>query len=66
LLKAQGYRKMENIDDQTGEAKSIIEIYEKGGKVYGKVVDILALLVKKDVCQNCVEKIKIKQSWVWC
>jgi uncharacterized protein YhfF len=48
--------KWKTIDDQTGEAKSIIEIYEKGGKVYGKVVDILALL-KKDVCKT-VLKIK--------
>jgi hypothetical protein len=42
LLKAQVTGKWKTIDDQTGEAKSIIEIYEKGGKVYGKVVDILA------------------------
>jgi len=40
------------IDDETGQAKSIVEIYEKGGKYYGRVVD---LLMKPDdtVCEAC-------------
>lgn len=40
------------IDDETGQAKSIVEIYEKGGKYYGRVVD---LLMKPDdtVCDVC-------------
>ncbi|MFD1217183.1 MULTISPECIES: DUF2147 domain-containing protein [Microbulbifer] len=40
------------IDDETGQAKSIVEIYEKGGKYYGRVVD---LLTKPDdtVCEAC-------------
>ncbi len=29
------------IDDNTGEAKSHIEIYEKGGKIHGKIVKLL-------------------------
>ncbi len=29
------------IDDETGEAKSHIEIYEKGGKLYGKIAKTL-------------------------
>lgn len=29
------------IDDKTGDAKSHLEIYEKGGKLYGKVVKLL-------------------------
>jgi hypothetical protein len=28
---------METVDDETGQAKSIVEIYEKSGKIYGKV-----------------------------
>ena len=28
------------IDDGTGEEKSVVEIYEKGGKIYGKVTKI--------------------------
>ncbi|WOX06801.1 DUF2147 domain-containing protein [Microbulbifer pacificus] len=40
------------IDDETGQAKSIVEIYEKGGKYYGRIVD---LLMKPDdtVCDAC-------------
>lgn len=40
------------IDDETGEAKSHVEIYEQGGKFYGKVIKILT--DKKDaVCSEC-------------
>ncbi|PBI94513.1 hypothetical protein BSF41_02620 [Flavobacterium sp. ACN2] len=45
--------KWKTIDDETGEAKSIVEIYEKSGKIYGKVVDILRDSRKKDVCVKC-------------
>jgi uncharacterized protein (DUF2147 family) len=45
--------KWKTIDDETGRAKSIIEIYERSGKIYGKVVDILEVTHKKDLCQNC-------------
>ena len=40
------------IDDETGKAKSIVELYEKDGKLYGKVVD---LLLKPDdtLCDKC-------------
>jgi uncharacterized protein (DUF2147 family) len=45
--------KWKTIDDETGKAKSIIEIYEKSGKIYGKVVEILDMEHKKDLCTNC-------------
>jgi uncharacterized protein (DUF2147 family) len=45
--------KWKTIDDETGKAKSIVEIYEKSGKIYGKVVDILEEENKKRVCSNC-------------
>jgi uncharacterized protein (DUF2147 family) len=46
--------KWKTIDDNTGEAKSIIEIFERGGKVYGKVVQILDPTAKPDpVCDKC-------------
>lgn len=32
--------KWKTIDDETGEAKSIVEIYEKNGIVYGKIVKL--------------------------
>jgi uncharacterized protein (DUF2147 family) len=41
------------IDDETGKAKGIVEIYEQSGKIYGKVVDILEQENKKRVCENC-------------
>ncbi|MDO8316524.1 MAG: DUF2147 domain-containing protein [Flavobacterium sp.] len=45
--------KWKTIDDETGKAKSIVEIYEKSGKIYGKVIDILEEENKKRVCTNC-------------
>lgn len=45
--------KWKTIDDETGEAKSVVEIYEKSGKIYGKVVEILRADHKKDVCSKC-------------
>lgn len=45
--------KWKTIDDETGQAKSIIEIYEKSGKIYGKVIEILDIKHKNSVCSNC-------------
>lgn len=40
------------IDDETGDAKSHVEIYEKSGKLYGKVVELLPAATT-DVCGPC-------------
>jgi uncharacterized protein (DUF2147 family) len=32
--------KWKTIDDNTGEERSVVEIYEKGGKVYGKIIKL--------------------------
>lgn len=40
------------IDDETGQAKSHVEIYEQNGKFYGKVVKLL-LKPADVVCQAC-------------
>ncbi|MGK7392764.1 MAG: DUF2147 domain-containing protein [Candidatus Cyclobacteriaceae bacterium M2_1C_046] len=32
--------KWKTIDDETGEAKSVVEIYEKDGKYYGKIIKL--------------------------
>ena len=40
------------IDDVTGDAKSHIEIYEEGGKFYGKVKELL-LKPADTVCEKC-------------
>lgn len=45
--------KWKTIDDHTGEAKSIVEIYSKDGKMYGKVVEILNKSKKDALCVNC-------------
>ena len=40
------------IDDETGDPKSHVEIYEKDGKFYGKVVKLLPAATT-DVCGPC-------------
>ena len=45
--------KWKTIDDETGQAKSILEVYEKSGKIYGKVIEILDLEHKNSLCVNC-------------
>lgn len=45
--------KWKTIDDETGQPKSIVEIYEKSGKIYGRVIEILDKEHKKSVCSNC-------------
>ncbi|WP_138434240.1 DUF2147 domain-containing protein [Winogradskyella algicola] len=44
--------KWKTIDDETGEPKSIVEIYEKEGKIYGKIVDILTKN-RDAICKKC-------------
>jgi uncharacterized protein (DUF2147 family) len=45
--------KWKTIDDVTGKAKSIVEIYEQDGKVFGKVVKILTPGRENAVCDKC-------------
>lgn len=45
--------KWKTIDDETGEAKSIVEIYQKDGKIYGKVIDILNPAKRDNLCVKC-------------
>jgi len=45
--------KWKTTDDKTGEDKSIIEIYEKDGKIYGKVIEILNPDRKNAKCTEC-------------
>jgi uncharacterized protein (DUF2147 family) len=42
------------IDDDTGEAKSVVEFYEKEGKLFGRIVKILVdTPVENPVCDLC-------------
>lgn len=43
------------IDDDTGEAKSHVEIYKQNGKYYGKVIKILNEDKADAVCEECDE-----------
>lgn len=45
--------KWKTIDDETGEAKSIVKIYQKDGKIYGKVIDILNPAKRDNLCVKC-------------
>ncbi len=45
--------KWKTIDDETGQAKSIVEVYENTGKIYGKVIEIFDEKHKNDVCKEC-------------
>lgn len=46
--------KWKTIDDETGQAKSIVEIYKhKNGKVYGKIVEILIKENEDKLCEKC-------------
>ena len=46
------FGKWKTVDDETGEEKSIIEIFEKNGKVFGKVIEILTNNPDA-VCSKC-------------
>ena len=45
--------KWKTIDDETGEAKSVVEVFSKSGKIYAKVVEVLDLAHKNSLCQKC-------------
>jgi len=45
--------KWKTTDDKTGEDKSIVEIYEKDGKIYGKIIEILNPDKKDAKCTDC-------------
>jgi uncharacterized protein (DUF2147 family) len=54
------FGKWKTIDDETGEAKSIVEIYKDNGKVFGKIVEILNPDRKNAICTKCEGKDKDK------
>lgn len=52
------FGKWRTFNDDTGKANSIIEIYEKDGEVYGKVVRILHKDHRERRCKDCSGKLK--------
>lgn len=41
------------VDDATGNAKAYVDIYEEGGKLYGKIVKVLDEKKADAVCEKC-------------
>lgn len=42
-----------SIDDETGKAKSLVEIYEQDGKVFGKIIELLNPERQGALCTKC-------------
>lgn len=54
------FGKWENRDEETGKVDSIIEVYEKEGKAYAKIVEITDESRRDNVCDKCSGKNKNK------
>ena len=50
--------KWRTVDDETGETKAIVEIFQEEGKIFGKVVEILNNDRKNARCTKCDGKLK--------
>ena len=47
------FGKWKTFDDETGMENGIVEIYEKAGKVYGRIIEILEKEKKYFKCEMC-------------
>lgn len=47
------FGKWKTVDDETGMENGIVEIYEKAGKVYGRITEILEKEKKYFKCEMC-------------
>jgi len=45
--------KWKTIDDESGIEKSIVEIYKKNGKIFGKIIEILNPEHERALCDKC-------------
>lgn len=45
--------KWNTIDDNTGKARSVVEIYKQNGKIYGKIVEIVDPAKRDKLCAEC-------------
>ncbi len=52
--------KWKTIDDETGKPKSIVEIYKKDGKLYGKIVKLINPEKENPKCTSCTDYRKNK------
>ena len=51
-----GYWK--TIDDETHKPRSVVEIFEKDAKIFGKIVKIFPHEGNKDLCEKCPDDFK--------
>jgi len=54
------FGKWKTIDGVTGKEKAIVEIYKEGGKVFGKIIEILQPEDKGALCEKCEDDEKNK------
>ena len=47
------FGKWKTIDDETGKEKGIVEIFERNGKIFGRIIDILDIEHKHHKCEKC-------------
>lgn len=47
------FGKWVTVDDETGKERSVVEIYENNGKVYGKIIKILNANKQNVKCESC-------------
>lgn len=50
--------KWKTIDDETGEEKSIVNIFKNNGKIYGKIIEVINPKQKNPKCTKCEGKNK--------
>ncbi|MBP9153034.1 MAG: DUF2147 domain-containing protein [Flavobacteriales bacterium] len=48
--------KWKTVDDNTGKTKSVVEIYQKGGKLFGKVLELFDPPKPNPVCEECAKE----------
>ncbi len=54
------FGKWKTIDDRTGNPKGIIEVYQKDGKMHGKIIEILEEGKEDFLCKKCDGDLKDK------
>ena len=47
------FGKWKTIDDKTGETKSVVEVYEINGKLFGKIIEIIDATRRNKKCEKC-------------
>lgn len=45
------------IDDETGKARSVVEVFEKDGELQGKIIEVIGE-AESDVCTECEGELK--------